>query len=95
MTWRLILLPLEGTPEIVRDHVEENRERILRQIEGLVRASMQQGQLPAELDGELAARMVRDLGEEAGRMVLTDPAHYTPDRYERFVQSVVGLLLAR
>ena len=94
-TWRLILLPLEGTPEIVRDHVEQNRERILRQIERLVRASIEEGQLPAELDAELAARMVRDLGEEAGRMILTDPKHYTPDRYERFVQSVVRLILPR
>jgi len=92
-TWRLILLPLEGTPEIVRDHVDENRQRILKQIEGLVRRSMEQGQLPADLDAELAARMVRDLGEEAGRMVLTDPQNYTPDRYERFVQSVVRLIV--
>src|SRR5437588_3876871 len=74
-TWRLILLPLDGTPEIVRDHVEQNRERILRQIEGLVRKSLE-GQLPADIDTELAARMVRDLGEEAGRMVLTDARNY-------------------
>jgi AcrR family transcriptional regulator len=94
-TWRLILLPLEGTPEIVRDHVEHNRERILKQIEHLVLHSMKEGQLPGDLDAELAARMVRDLGEEAGRMVLTDPKHYTPDRYERFVQSVVRLILPR
>jgi AcrR family transcriptional regulator len=92
-TWRLILLPLDGTPEIVRDHVEQNRRRILGQIEELVRKSQSQGQLPADLDAELAARMVRDLGEEAGRMVLTDPQHYTAERYERFVQSVVRLLL--
>jgi AcrR family transcriptional regulator len=93
-TWRLILLPLDGTPEIVRDHVEQNRARILAQIEQLVRRSIQDGQLPEDLDAELAARMVRDLGEQAGRMVLTDPENYTPDRYERFVQSVVRLLLA-
>ena len=37
--------------------------------------------------------MVRDLGEEAGRMVLTDPEHYTAERYERFVQQVVRLIL--
>jgi AcrR family transcriptional regulator len=92
-TWRLILLPLEGTPEIVRDHVEQNRDRILKQIEHLVRRSIEQGQLPADLDAELAARMVRDLGEEAGRMVLTDPEHYTAERYERFVQHVVRLIL--
>lgn len=92
-TWRLILLPLEGTPAIVRDHVEHNRARILERIERLVRSSSEHGQLPPELDAELAARAIRDLGEEAGRMVLTDPARYTPDRYERFVESVMKLIL--
>ncbi len=94
-TWRLILLPLDGTPEIVRDHVDHNRRQIMKRIERLVRQASEQGQLPADLDTELAARMVRDLGEEAGRMVLTDPQHYTAERYERFVQSVVRLIVAR
>jgi AcrR family transcriptional regulator len=92
-TWRLILLPLEGTPSIVRDHVEQNREQILKQIQQLVEQSIARGQLPAGLDAELAARMVRDLGEQAGRMVLTAPEHYTAERYERFVQQVVGLIV--
>jgi AcrR family transcriptional regulator len=91
-TWRLILLPLEGTPRIVREHVERNRARILSRIERLVRWSIERGELPADLDVELAARAIRDLGEEAGRMVLTDPARYTPERYERFVNSVMTLL---
>jgi AcrR family transcriptional regulator len=92
-TWRLILLPLEGTPEIVRDHVERNRERICKQIEDVVRWAGEQGPLPPDLDTELAARAIRDLGEEAGRMVLTDPQHYTAERYERFVKSVIQLIL--
>ncbi len=91
-TWRLILLPLEGTPAMVREHVELNRTRIVGRIETFVRWSMDQGQLPADLDVELAARAIRDLGEEAGRTVLTDPERYTPDRYQRFVRSVLGLI---
>jgi AcrR family transcriptional regulator len=91
-TWQLILLPLEGTPAIVRTHVERNRALILERIEALVRWSIDRGELPRGLDAELAARAVRDLGEEAGRMVLTDPERFTPDRYERFVQSVMALL---
>jgi AcrR family transcriptional regulator len=91
-TWRLILLPLEGTPRIVRDHVERNRARMLERIERLVRWSIERGELPADLDVELAARAIRDLGEQAGRMVLTDPSRYTPERYERFVTSVMTLL---
>lgn len=91
-TWRLILLPLDGTPALVREHVEINRAQILTRIETFVRASINAGQLPDELDVELAARAIRDLGEEAGRTVLTDPARYPPDRYESFVRSILRLI---
>lgn len=91
-TWRLILLPLEGTPSLVREHVEFNRARIVERIEAFVQWSIDQEQLPAELDAELAARAIRDLGEEAGRTVLTDPERFPPDRYERFVRSVLKLI---
>ena len=92
-TWRLILLPLDGTPAIIRQQVESNRARILARIERLVQWALVRPEIPDELDVELAARAIRDLGEEAGRMVLTDPERYTPDRYERFVQTVMSLLL--
>lgn len=91
-TWRLILLPLEGTPAIVREHVEVNRARMLKRIEALVQQSIDLGQLPRSLDVELAARAIRNLGEDAGRAVLTDSARFTAERYERFVQSVLTLI---
>jgi AcrR family transcriptional regulator len=91
-TWRLILLPIEGTPGIVREHVENNRARILERIEVLVRWSLCGPELPDDLDVELTARAIRDLAEHAGRMVLTDPEHYTPVRYERFVETVMRLI---
>jgi AcrR family transcriptional regulator len=93
-TWRIILLPLDGTPAIVRQHVETHRTKILERIERLVHWAINRNELPSDLDVELTARAIRDLGEEAGRMVLTDPQRYSPDRYERFVQSVMRLLSA-
>jgi AcrR family transcriptional regulator len=91
-TWHLILLPLEGTPALVREHVEINRARVLERIEAFVQASIENGQLPPDLDVELAARAIRDLGEEAGRTVLTDPVRYPPDRYEAFVRGILSLI---
>ena len=88
-TWRIILLPLEGTPAIVREHVESNRARILERIERLVRRAP----LPADLDIELTARAIHDLAEQAGRMMLTDPESYSPERYERFARTMVTLVL--
>jgi AcrR family transcriptional regulator len=91
-TWRIILLPLEGTPAIVRDHVETNRARTLEQVQELVRWAIERSALPSELDAELASRAMQSLAEEAGRMVLTDPESYGPERYETFVRGVVGAL---
>jgi hypothetical protein len=94
-TWRIILLPLEGTPDLVREHVETNRRRMVQRIERLVHWSIDVHELPRDLDVELTARAIRDLGEEAGRMVLTDPQRYSPERYARFVESVMRLLWPR
>jgi AcrR family transcriptional regulator len=90
-TWRIILLPPEGTPSLVRRHIESNRARTLDRIEQVVRSALVRAGLQDRLDTELIARAIRDLCEEAGRMVLTDPERYPPSRYERFVQSVLKL----
>lgn len=92
-TWRIILLPLEGTPAIVRDHVETNRARTLERIQTLVAWAIDRGYLPAQLDAELSARAIRNLAEEAGRMVLTDPAGFSPERYEAYARSLMTLVL--
>lgn len=94
-TWRIILLPLDGTPAIVRDHVETNRARTQERIEHLVRLATQQPELPSDLDVELTARAIRCLGEEAGRTLLTDPERYSPERYAEFVTSVMTLIWPR
>jgi AcrR family transcriptional regulator len=91
-TWRIILLPLEGTPAIVREHVEVNRARLLARIEALVRWAIDRSDVPHDLDVELAARVIRDWSEQAGRMVLTDPGRYPQARYERFVKQFLNLL---
>jgi AcrR family transcriptional regulator len=91
-TWRIILLPPEGTPAIVRDQVEQNRARLLLQLEDLVKWAIERTQIPAELDVEISARAILRLSEEAGRMVLTDGKRFSPERYERFVHAVMTLI---
>ena len=91
-TWRIILLPLEGTPAIVRDHVETNRALILQRLEQLVRWAIERSRIPAELDVEICARAILRLSEEAGRMVLTDPERFSPERYEDFTYTVMRLI---
>jgi AcrR family transcriptional regulator len=91
-TWRIILLPLEGTPPIVRQHVEAGRAEVLARIESLMRWAMERSELPRDLDVELTARAIQDWSEQAGRMVLTDPERYPPERYERFARDFLNVL---
>ena len=91
-TWKIILLPIDGTPAIIRDQVETNRAQLTQRIAELVRWAFQRPEFPHQLDIELTAHAIRQLSEEAGRMVLTDPERWTPDRYLRFTESVLRLI---
>ena len=76
----------------MREHVESNRADVLARIERLVRWSIERSELPRDLDVELTARAIRDWSEQAGRMVLTDPERYPPERYERFARDFLNVL---
>ena len=91
-TWRIILLPSEGTPAIVRAHVETNRARLLAQLTEFVALAVQRSGIRADLDIEICGRAILRLSEEAGRMVLTDPERFSPERYERFARTVSELI---
>jgi hypothetical protein len=91
-TWRLILLPLEGTPAIVHEPVESNRAEVLGRIEKLVRWGFEHPEMPQGIDIELAARGLMAMGEEAGRLLLQDPEQYPVERYEQFARFLVGLI---
>ncbi len=91
-TWRIILLPLEGTPKVVRDHVETNRAHVLGRLEQLVQWAIERSRIPADLDVEICARAILRLSEEAGRMVLIDPERFSPERYEHFTYTVMRLI---
>lgn len=94
-TWRIILLPPEGTPTMVREHVETNRAQLLGRLTELVRWAVERADIRADLDVEICARAILRLSEEAGRMVLTDPERFSPERYERFARTVMELIWSR
>ena len=91
-TWRIILLPPEGTPTVVREHVETNRAQVLERLTERVAWAVDRAGIRADLDIEICARAMLRLSEEAGRMVLTDPERFSPERYERFARSIMKLI---
>ena len=90
--WRLILTPAEGTPAVVRDQVEENRQRIAARLEELLAWGVAARGGPAGLDVELGAQGLIAVGEHLARLVLTDPQRYSPERAGEFMRTLLGAL---
>jgi AcrR family transcriptional regulator len=91
-TWRLILLPADGTPPALRANVERHRQALLRQMEPLV--AWGAGQLGlGYLDPELAAHTILAGAENAARLTLTQPRRFTPQRLAGFAADLLAGLV--
>jgi AcrR family transcriptional regulator len=90
-TWRLILLPADGTPPAMRETVERNRRAILKQLEPLVAWGLRERGLE-HLDAELASHSILAGAENAVRLTLTQPRRFTPKRLAGFTRDVIAAL---
>jgi AcrR family transcriptional regulator len=91
-SWRLMLLPVEGTPDLVRQHVASNREAVLAQVEGPVALGVERRGGPLGIDVELLARSIIKLAEQAARLHLTDPDRFPIERLVRFTREIAAAL---
>jgi AcrR family transcriptional regulator len=91
-TWRLVLAPAQGTPDVVRRQVELVRARVRAQVESLVHGGIEARGGPRGLDEELVAHTILALAEEGGRLVLTDPDRFGPERLTAFTTRLLGAL---
>jgi AcrR family transcriptional regulator len=77
-TWRLVLMPPVGAPEILQKSIARGRGLVLTQMARAVR--------PAEGesgDAEVTASVLSAISDEYARLVLTDPVRYPPERLLR------------
>ncbi|RAS70955.1 TetR family transcriptional regulator [Lentzea atacamensis] len=86
--WRLVLLPPEGTPREFRAQVELVRAGVLAQIEDLAALGVKELGGLDDLDSALLGHAMLALAEMSGRLVLTDPEKFTPDRLVAFVTRI-------
>lgn len=86
--WRLVLLPPEGTPAEFRAQVELVRAGVLAQIEELAALGLKELGRLDDLDSALLGHAMLALAEMSGRLVLTDPERFTPDRLVAFVTRI-------
>jgi AcrR family transcriptional regulator len=74
VTWRLVLMPQEGAPGLLREQIRRGRESVIAILAELVRPGLAPGR--ASPDPALTARMLSTLADEAARLTLSDPEEY-------------------
>lgn len=89
VTWRLMLIPPEGTPEIVREHVQRGRDIALEQARVLAGAVLTGRPELAAIDTELAARSILAMAEEGAKLLLDEPDEFPPERLADFTAAVL------
>ncbi len=88
-TWRLMLIPPESTPAMVREHVQRGRDVVLGHARALTSAILVDH---AAIDVELTARSFVALAEEAAKLLLADPDQFTPQRLADFAASIPRMI---
>jgi AcrR family transcriptional regulator len=78
MTWKLVLMPPEGAPEILRKRIVRGRAAVLRSLTNAVSPGAMPGE--ASPDPEMTARILSTIADEYARLLLTDPARFPADR---------------
>jgi AcrR family transcriptional regulator len=92
--WRPMLLTQSGAPSAVLHRIEVDRSKVRETIAGLISGyALMTG--AGSVDAQLAAHAAVALLEHFGRLMLTDPDEFTPDRITTAVVQAIGIVLPR
>ena len=80
VTWRLVLMPPEGTPEILRERAVTVRRAVTDQLAALAPQVLGQTGGPPAPDPELLALTMQAVAEDAARLLLESPDEYPLER---------------
>jgi AcrR family transcriptional regulator len=78
VTWRLVLMPPEGAPALLREKITEGREAVIATLAQVVGPGLTPGR--ASPDPPLTARTLSALADESARLMLTDPEQFPAER---------------
>jgi AcrR family transcriptional regulator len=80
VTWRLVLMPPEGTPEILRERAVSIRQGVTDQLAALAPHVFTDAAGATPPDPELTALTLQAVAEDAARLLLDDPETYPIER---------------
>jgi AcrR family transcriptional regulator len=89
-TWRLVLMPPEGAPELLRKSIVSGRRTVLAGLTNAVRPGSMPGNESA--DPEMTARILSAIADEYARLVLLDPKEFPPERLLEHARWFIGHL---
>ena len=92
VTWRLVLMPPEGAPRVLRETVESGREAVVAALAQVVGPGLAP-ERPSP-DPQLTARLLSSLSDEAARLLLSDPEQYPLERLLRHADWLLHQLVA-
>jgi AcrR family transcriptional regulator len=92
VTWKLVLMPPEGAPDVLREAIARGRAAIVAQLAEAVRPGLGQGR-PSP-DPELTALTFSSLADDAARLLLTQPDAYPVERIMVHAEWLLAQLLA-
>ena len=89
-TWRLVLMPQEGAPKKLHEHIARGRTAILEQLARAVGPGF--GRAGESPDPELTARLLSAFADEAARLLLVEPDRYPVERLLAHARWALGRL---
>jgi AcrR family transcriptional regulator len=91
-TWRLLLLPPEGSPPALRKRVGATRRTLAAHIARLLDWGLERRGGPAGLDTQVLARLLVAVSEDAARLMLSSPRNHTPARIAEAARGMLAML---
>lgn len=92
VTWRLVLMPPEGTPAALQEQVARTRSAVTQQLARIAPEALQAAGREAPPDPELTALTLQAIAEDAARLLLEDPARYPIERLLANASWLLGLV---
>jgi AcrR family transcriptional regulator len=92
VTWRLVLMPPEGAPELLREQIGQGREAVIALLAQVIEPRA--GARAGSPDPPLTARLASTVADEAARLTLTDPDRYPQERLMDQARWLLGRLAA-
>ena len=90
VTWRLVLMPPEGAPPVLRERITAGRDAVVAALAEVVRPGLGPG--TESPDPQLTARTLSAVSDEAARLLLTDPDAYPIERLLAHADWLLGRL---